>query len=315
MIRAYCSALDGAKVGSGKTYGMVRDGLHRFRRLQMQVFSNMARLRFPEAIYIDDVEEISGLSNGLLLLDEASVCMTSRYWRDVSRDTLASLAQVRHNGLDLWFTTQHMARVDTVLRELVSEVVMCKRVGHFFLALTYTPDLKTVVKRRLYRFEPLVGALYDTAEIIGAHGGSVEIEQAVARRTIERKRLAADAQSKAVRTWPQADRYRLYRWSLNGARLTRAASEARTWLLRERLLEVGEASEREKVARELRRRHWLHQFGLTIDDVPNDCSFEHPWLRDYSPKAVRAYKEAMAVIEASKAVVKGSKGKLKVVEA
>lgn len=166
MIRGYLGW-----VGAGKTYSMVHDALEQFRETRCQVFTNMAGLKFPGAVYVEDLEAITRVGTGLVLIDEVGICMSSHYWQSVPRSVLMAFAQVRKNGLDVFWTAQHEARVDTVLRELTMEVRRCRRFGRYSFQSLEDPVAKVSLGKRLVKLKQEVFAAYDTLEIIGAHGG------------------------------------------------------------------------------------------------------------------------------------------------
>src|SRR5664279_4593377 len=126
MIRAYTG-----RPGTGKTCGMVYDAMNAVKTKKVQIFTNLVGLKFPEAVWMCDLQALNRIGQGLVLLDEASVCMASRYWHEVPKEVLSTFAQSRHYGLDIWYTTQHLNRVDTVVRDITQEEVCCQKLGAF----------------------------------------------------------------------------------------------------------------------------------------------------------------------------------------
>ncbi len=263
---------------------MVRDAVEQVRKRRVQVFTNMVGLRFPEAVYLGNVAELARVGFGLVLLDEASVCVASRYWQQVPRDVLAAFAQSRKNGLDLWFTSQHINRVDTVLREISNEEVNCRRLGPAFVQVTGDPSAKMTIRRRVRRYSRSVMALYDTLERIaidGSGGAAGLLAEYPAPQYASRKRATAGPVygagcfERPVRVWYD-----------HRGRLTLEAEEAKAWLVAGgylpewRLREPGWVG---LVARELHRRAWLHVFGLEADDCPVRVTYAEPWAAGYSP--------------------------------
>jgi len=271
-------------LGQGKTLTMVVDALARFRKERPQVYTNMTSLRFPEAVYIPGIDGLPTCENGLILLDEASTEMSSRFFHDQGRLVLAMLRQSRKNGLDLWYTAQSFDDVDKSLRDLTNEVVMCRRVGPHILKIVLKPGTKDVIGRSVGRVDPDVFPLYDTFEVIGRAGRGGVIGAAAERRAVGHRTPAAGGPPREAR-WRKVDLYRRVWWT-STYRLSPAAIEARDYLEKRIRLRrgVGWASD---VRDELVRRNWLRLFGLTVDNVLPMTSFDMPWLPGFSPEEVQ----------------------------
>ena len=54
----------------------------KFRDCPFQVYTNISELRFPQAIYFYDVEDISHVRDGMILLDETGIVMPAAYWQE-----------------------------------------------------------------------------------------------------------------------------------------------------------------------------------------------------------------------------------------
>lgn len=287
--------------GAGKTYAAVRMLLDQFRAAAkrqeyLQVYANMAGLRCPESIYVDGLEDFVNVSNGLVLLDEAGVFLSSRYWQSVPREVLMSLAQVRKNGLDMIWVTQHEARIDTVLRELTSVIVRCRRFGQYSVQIHEDPLAKHLIRRKVVRLSPEVFDLYDTLEVIGTSGGSVG-RGAAALSTVARRRERDEDERRRARK--REREIPVVRWYSKRLVLTQAAQDAADFLLQNGISLDGEAWQ-DTVRAELERRKWLATWGLTAEDAPLTCTFENPWLLNHSPAAKALQREAMQQLEAMK---------------
>lgn len=255
MIRGYVGLL-----GSGKTYSMVHDLVRQFRKEPVQVYTNMTSLKVPGVVQLPhDRSAVVGLTNGLIVLDEVQITMSSRYWQSVPKDVLSSLAQLRKHGAGLFFTTQDFARVDTVLRELTNEVVRCRRFGRWVLRITTAPESKDILGRSLVRIREDIGSIYDTLEVIGsdqaADGamGALLVSRLAARRAAERR----GPRNKGSAAGP---------FKFVDGNVLRVEDE-KMW--RDLLSDSPGASEAAKRwESENRRRKWLALFGIGPDEVP-----------------------------------------------
>lgn len=281
MIRGYVGLL-----GSGKSYSMVADGLRRFRETHAQVFSDMVGLRFPEAIYLDAraPQQLADLREGLILLDEAQILMSSRFWHKVPPQVLSALAQLRKNGLDVLYTTQNLARVDSVLRELTGEVVTCRRFGRVVVQVAKAVEGKDVLWRRACLLRSEIWRCYDTLEIVGERvGQGVGQSEALAR--VRAQRLARE--HARARKAPEVAS-RVFAWNGGSLAVTPEARAVALWLLRGGHVRAGDPNWRLAVAREMERRRWLGFFGLKGEQVPVSTTAVHPWCAGYSPAEVQA---------------------------
>lgn len=127
------------KTGSGKTYRMVQDAYHKWRR-GVDVYSNtilffgnkklnwvekiLCKLKIQKAergkiTYFEDISEILEAKDGIILFDEAQVLFSARQWEKLSDDFIYKLQQHRKHKLDLYCTTQNMGTIDIMYRRLV----------------------------------------------------------------------------------------------------------------------------------------------------------------------------------------------------
>lgn len=285
MIKAYTGQL-----GTGKTLGMVADAVEEVRKRRVTVYSNMVGLKFPEAIYLRDLTALAHIENGLVLLDEASVCMASRYWQQVPREVLAAFAQARKAGLDMWYTAQHLNRVDTVVREITNYEVKCRKMGRWFWQQMVDPTAKVAIARRFRRYRREVYALYDTLERINIDGGGgAQVEMfgypPPAYSTPERERGGITGRIFEVR---------VLHWIGVHAVMSREARRAYAWMdERGYLFPAGRQRDgwMHLLASEVARRRWLAVFGLSAQDVYPWTRYEHPWMENWSPEEVKVREE------------------------
>lgn len=288
--------------GGGKTYSMFHDLLGQFKKRPRQVYTNIASAVVPEAVYFCDVEQLIELSDGLVLLDEVGIVMPAQFWQELGRDLLVRICQMRHDGLDLWYTCQRLNGVNVNLREQTNETVLCSRMGPWIVQRTLSPEGKVSLGSRLVKLTPEVYDLYDTHTNIGRHGGSVARLSGGARsrasqgEAAKRSKLAAARQPKKL---PLLEEHWLTRYIDGGTwlRLRRNAKTALAWLADAGYL-LEEKHWSEQVREELTRREWLAKFSLGPDDAPITCTQENPWLEGYDPASVterwQEYKESVA---------------------
>jgi len=159
--------------GSGKTYGLVLEALKSIKQGR-KVYSNFD-------IAIDGIVRIKGFSDlvkvrdGLVILDELNLWFPSRLWQSIPPEILSLWAQSRKRGIDLVYSTQHLDRVDKVIREVTNYIIRCNSISifglQFFIYSTYQPEdwdkqSRKSLGRRIVRFRQSVANLYDTYQII-----------------------------------------------------------------------------------------------------------------------------------------------------
>jgi len=279
MITVYTGLL-----GGGKTYSMVLDLYKQFREKYTQVYTNMATLRFPHAVYVtpSDPELIGRAHDGLFALDEAHLTFDSYFWQRIPESSLVAFTMFRKRGVRLLMTTQHIDQVATRLRSLVGEEVKCSRIGRMVLQVRLTGSIDQGRDRsrkfRLVPLRPTVFGLYDTLETfrnpLADLPSSEELGQVRSSRQARPARRAAPGP-------------RSYRWEGRPGggswSLTAEGRSAMHWLHSRGWLYPREW--RDQVQREVERRRWLQAFGLRPDDLPR-CNPSSPWLPGWSPSEV-----------------------------
>lgn len=276
MVRAYVGLL-----GSGKTSGMITEAVTQFRHTCRQVYSDMSSLRFPGAVFLHptDTEAIAAIDNGLVLMDEAGLVMSSAFWKDMSREVLEGLTMLRHNGLDLYYSTPSIDRVYKVLREITSEVIYCQRLGPFSLQTTYDPaDLKKPKGLPAIRlFNPRAWALFDTHE--DYRTGNRRIGRSVWLERVRTARHGPVALSTAGACFDESP----YRWEDGRSCGMTPKARAAGRFLQACGYAAGEI-DTALLRQELRRWNWLKEFGLEPWSAPQSVTFEDPWEEGWSPK-------------------------------
>ncbi len=286
MIRAYTGRL-----GAGKTYSMVADARKLFMDGYPQVFTSMASLKFPGSIYfpIERIGEIATLERGIILLDEAHVSMGSRTWNSTPKEALVALSQLRKNGLHLFFTTQHLDKVDKQLRELVNEVSDVSNVlGRLTICRTLDPNVfdsrerKKPLRTRWFIRDERIYCLYDTMEKLSTQ----ELDESKRCKWLEA--VASQATEGSAKQPRQA--FTLDPVPPGSTVIPFTAETLRVYLqlggrdLQERAPGVWAAILRSAVIRD----RWLRLFGLDPAVVPASVTYENPWAEGCFPEPALA---------------------------
>lgn len=181
MIEGYCG-----RVGSGKTYCMVKRALKE-KAKGKDIYANM---ELDWATQFDRWEDLIGLRNGIVLLDEAGIWFASRNYRDCPSTVMSYLAQSRKQGIHLWYTVQHELGVDAVLRRLTSTIYHHERFGPFIVQSVVDPASGQKFGRRFHRLRADIYSKYDTYEIVGDSTGQGHGRGAAGERKRQRAEKA-----------------------------------------------------------------------------------------------------------------------------
>lgn len=157
VIRAYFGL-----PGSGKTYSMTKDAMKEGKG--KVVYSNYD-VRIPgakEIIKLDYPLSLIEAKNGLVLIDEAGLWMPSIIWRKIPEALIWKLAQVRKEGIDLFYTAQNPARVVKILRELTFESVWCIKFFSLFLQKIMSGIDDSLISWRFLILSKKIYEKYDT---------------------------------------------------------------------------------------------------------------------------------------------------------
>lgn len=119
----------------GKTYVLtrkaldfVRQGRHIYTNYDLSLKENSLFYPYKEQIHFwETTDELTGINEGVIIMDEAQVYFNSRAWADADVRLQYKLQQHRKDGLDIFGTVQHEKRLDTVMRELVSHYYQCNK--------------------------------------------------------------------------------------------------------------------------------------------------------------------------------------------
>lgn len=137
--------------GSGKTYYLAKIGLTEMKKGR-KVYANF---KLSGAFYYKDLTELVGLRSGVILVDEINIFFSSRFWRSLPPQIMYFWAQSRKMKLDLYWTSQHLSRIDTIIREITNWVWLCQKISPFnlftlFKTSLYTPESIYHLKNRAF---------------------------------------------------------------------------------------------------------------------------------------------------------------------
>lgn len=178
----------------GKTYLMVKRILERKQKEKdVSINANFA-------IVVDDFNRYRRLSdvydvrNGIIAVDEINLVCPSRWWKDFPPELGYYWSQSGKFGLDFYWTSQSIQRVDTYIRELtnyvwkIDKVFQGLTIGKFHMpalcrARCYVPEELGKVKAKCletmwYKIVPDVYEHFDThAPIDISFGDYRKVEQ------------------------------------------------------------------------------------------------------------------------------------------
>jgi hypothetical protein len=164
--------------GSGKTYLLSRKGLEDLKAGK-EVYANFSlkgAKRFTKLSQVIEIIKRKLLAkekiNMTILIDEINLSFPSRMWNKVPGWVLYFFSQTRKFGLDIYYTSQALARVDKVIREISNFVWIVKPfLFGFHRASKIMPEdndhvKKDVFETKWFRIRPEVYTQYNTYEIL-----------------------------------------------------------------------------------------------------------------------------------------------------
>jgi len=164
--------------GSGKTYLLAKQGIEDIAKGKI-VYANF---HLEGAKYFSKLTEVISVIkqkliakekiNMTILIDEINLSFPSRMWAKVPGWVLYFWSQTRKFGLDIYYTSQSLKRVDTVIREISNFVWIVRpfafglRVASCILPEDFEKVQKDILERKWFRIEKKYFAKYDTYEIL-----------------------------------------------------------------------------------------------------------------------------------------------------
>lgn len=144
--------------GQGKTYLMTRLAIKKMRR-GIPVYANYP---LKGAIRYHQIEEVFGVKEAVILLDEAGLAAPAGSWAKIPFDVMAHWRQHRHAKIDLWYTAQDASDVATALRRVTQFANEVTKFGPLIRWRCYNPRNKAKYGGGIHWFDPAIAAMYDS---------------------------------------------------------------------------------------------------------------------------------------------------------
>lgn len=136
--------------GSGKTYFLARLGLAEIKKGR-DVYANF---KLDGAKPYTDLKQVFELRNGLILIDEINLLCPSRWWDRFPPQLAYHWSQTRKSQLDVWWSSQHIDRVDKIVREISNWVWIVKHLPFGICLMTcYLPEQINKMKRESFNWK------------------------------------------------------------------------------------------------------------------------------------------------------------------
>jgi len=136
---------------------------------------------YGQIIFWEKLDEFIDIRGGEVLIDECQIYFNSRKWKDLPERIQYKFQQHRKHikrdsqgkvvGLNIWGAVQNVKRIDTVVRELVNNVFIIKKIFKLFIIRQY--DIEEIDKEKKYcystnifTFSHKVASSYDTFQEI-----------------------------------------------------------------------------------------------------------------------------------------------------
>lgn len=153
MIEAYTGL-----PGAGKTYNMVR----RAYAKHLQGKKIYANFKTTFATYYKELDEIFGIQDAIVLIDEAGIYLPAQAWNKIPFEFMRSIRQHRKNGLDMYYTAQDLQDVATALRRVTQFQRDINRTWKFCFERTTNPRTKEKYGFEISILNKKIFDLYDT---------------------------------------------------------------------------------------------------------------------------------------------------------
>lgn len=154
--------------GSGKTYYLTKLGLEALKQGR-KVYANF---KIEGANYFQNLTDVFNLTEGVILVDEINLSCASRFWAKFPPELAYFWSQTRKFKLDIYWTAQHIDRVDKIIREITNYAWTIKKLPFgIFLARQFLPEHITKEKRYCYQnkffiLNKKIYTKYNTYELI-----------------------------------------------------------------------------------------------------------------------------------------------------
>jgi len=163
----------------GKTYSLVRlaykfinEGRDVWSNFHMDFSSMPLKENHGTVHYWSNLMELVPVKKGEIFIDECQIYMNSRDWKTLPQAFQYKLQQHRKHGVNIHGAVQNVRRIDSVARELVNSIFVCKRtLGRLFILREY--DIEDVDKEKrssystqFYFLDKKLASCYDTLQEI-----------------------------------------------------------------------------------------------------------------------------------------------------
>lgn len=154
--------------GSGKTYYLAKLGLEAIKQGRV-VYANF---KLTGAFYFQNLNDVFAVRKGVILVDEINLSCASRFWNKFPPELAYFWSQTRKMELDIYWSAQHIDRVDKIVREISNFVWAIKKFPFgIFLAKQYLPEHITKEKKycytnKFFKLKEEIYSKYNTYELI-----------------------------------------------------------------------------------------------------------------------------------------------------
>jgi len=154
--------------GSGKTYLLARDGIEAMRK-KRPVYANFS-LRGAEKY--KKLNEIFHVRSGVILVDEINLVCPSRWWNRFPPELAYFWSQTRKMSLDIYWSAQHIDRVDKIVREISNFAWWCQKMPFgIHWAKCYLPEhisreKKDCFGHKIFTIDKKIASCYNTYELL-----------------------------------------------------------------------------------------------------------------------------------------------------
>lgn len=148
--------------GMGKTYNMTRYALKQFKKGRT-VYANYHVKGFK---YFKELNEVIGVKNALILIDEAGIYLPAQAWNSIPKEFVREIRQHRHDGLDMYYTAQDQQDVATCIRRVTQLQHDFTRFGKVMFEKCTNPRTGSKFGFNFSILNSKIFDLYDTKENI-----------------------------------------------------------------------------------------------------------------------------------------------------
>ena len=78
-----------------------------------------------------NLDELYGLTNGVIGIDEGQKLFDARRWKSLPMSFAEKIASHRHQGLDIYTTTQDLSHIDVRIRSNIHVLYTCKKIFRY----------------------------------------------------------------------------------------------------------------------------------------------------------------------------------------